>query len=69
MRQRGWQMTLPTEKGAALMVAAIDAGCCDWGDGKMVRLLMEEKAVGCNGKGGGGGNVQRWVAAATGDRS
>ncbi|RZR94068.1 hypothetical protein BHM03_00022686 [Ensete ventricosum] len=29
MRQQGRQMTLLTEKGATLMVAAIDAGCCD----------------------------------------
>ncbi|RWV95232.1 hypothetical protein GW17_00042153 [Ensete ventricosum] len=41
----------------ALMVAAIDAGCCDWGDGKKVRLLMEEKAAGCSSRGEGGGIV------------
>ncbi|RRT81946.1 hypothetical protein B296_00001291 [Ensete ventricosum] len=59
MRQRGWQMTLPTEKGLALMVVAIDAGYCDLGDDKMVWLLMEEKAAGCSDKGEGGGNIQR----------
>ncbi|RWV81340.1 hypothetical protein GW17_00057249 [Ensete ventricosum] len=69
MRQRGRQMTLSTEKGATLMVAAIDAGCCDWGDGKMVQLLMEEKAAGCSGRGEGGGSVQRKVAATADDRS
>ncbi|RZS03636.1 hypothetical protein BHM03_00033832 [Ensete ventricosum] len=69
MRQRGRQMTLPTEKGATLMVAAIDAGCCDWGDGKMVQLLMEEKAAGCSGRGEGGGSVQRKVVALVDDRS
>ncbi|RWV94437.1 hypothetical protein BHE74_00041196 [Ensete ventricosum] len=68
MRQRGRQMTLPTEKGATLMVAAIDAGCCDWGDGKMVQLLMEERAAGCSDR-GGGGSVQRRVATTAGDRS
>ncbi|RZS07207.1 hypothetical protein BHM03_00038000 [Ensete ventricosum] len=50
MRQWGRQMMLSTKKGAALMVAAIDTGCCDWGDDKMVRLLMEEKAAGRNGR-------------------
>ncbi|RWW44123.1 hypothetical protein BHE74_00050145 [Ensete ventricosum] len=69
MRQQGWQMTLPTDKGAVLMVATIDAGCCDWGDSKMVRLLMEEKAAGCNDRGEGGGSVQQQVVAAAGDRS
>ncbi|RZS00964.1 hypothetical protein BHM03_00030755 [Ensete ventricosum] len=59
MRQRGWQMMLSTEKGGALMVAAIDDGWYDWGDDKMVHLLMEEKAVGCSGRGEGGGSVQR----------
>ncbi|RWW23547.1 hypothetical protein BHE74_00028018 [Ensete ventricosum] len=59
MRQRGWQMTLPTEKGVALMVVAIDASCCDWGDGKMVRLLMEEKVAGCSNR-GEGVSIQRW---------
>ncbi|RWW52077.1 hypothetical protein BHE74_00041529, partial [Ensete ventricosum] len=61
MRQQGWQMTLSTKKGAALMMAAIDAGCCDWGDDKMVRLLMEEKVIGCSNMGEGGGSVQRRV--------
>ncbi|RZS19720.1 hypothetical protein BHM03_00052159 [Ensete ventricosum] len=59
MRQQGWQMTLPTDKGAVLMVATIDVGCCDWGDSKMVRLLMEEKAAGCSDRGEGGGSVQQ----------
>ncbi|RZR88667.1 hypothetical protein BHM03_00016280 [Ensete ventricosum] len=62
MRQRGWQMTLPTEKGVALMVVAIDASCCDWGDGKMVRLLMEEKVAGCSNR-GEGVSIQRWEQA------
>ncbi|RWV85925.1 hypothetical protein GW17_00052233 [Ensete ventricosum] len=61
MRQQGWQMTLSTKKGAALMMAAIDDGCCDWGDDKMVRLLMEEKVIGCSNMGEGGGSVQRRV--------
>ncbi|RRT72261.1 hypothetical protein B296_00003034 [Ensete ventricosum] len=43
MRKWGRQMMLPIEKGEMLMVVVIDAGCYDWGDDKMVRLLMEEK--------------------------
>ncbi|RWW70210.1 hypothetical protein BHE74_00022121 [Ensete ventricosum] len=43
LRLPGLRMMLPIEKGEMLMVAAIDAGCYDWGDDKMVRLLMEEK--------------------------
>ncbi|RRT79776.1 hypothetical protein B296_00021341 [Ensete ventricosum] len=54
------------------MVVAIDAGCYDWGDDKMVHLLMEEKAAGekeeAASNGGWGSNCcydwshrQRWL--------